>query len=418
MNRGLSHQSLFGMVVSAEGQYCLAEVRKANPLVIVSRQNWMPHNRLKRFLLLQKGVRLGLPTVWKSSLAFVNNEELETITANEHYCAGCVQADREYHEIALAQNLLGIHSEDVFLATIPQNCDPDAAQSFVALYKEPESYRIGIVEAGRLVVAFTMAPALPERLPGHLARIERYWNLQQRASAFPSTLYIIGPGADIADDFFAHPPVRISLGESFDAEPLWYKAAGVALSEEQQPLGVFARQTPQAHFRVVRTQAYALSAAIIVLSVLGSLGALGGSWFCAQRYERARAAYDARVVNDPRIVALSREVQGSAARIHQLHTTFRQGTRWAALCNAVGQLKTTGLYVDRLGTQLEAVTPNQAPLALTGWAQSRDAITEFVSRLERLAFVTQVQLAYIQRDPGNQNILRYKVLCTLNHSNK
>ena len=159
-------------------------------------------------------------------------------------------ADLAIHKEELQTNLLAVVPEDVFLATLPLYLSKESGDSFVTVYGNEEYYIVGVTVQRNLTAVFRMVPGSPEKLAGHIGRIQRYWNLRCKSTAFPDTIVTIGQTEHAPESAFEKTPLRVMEGENDIAR---LRAMGTALARNEEAVPQFSGQTPEASFRKTRS---------------------------------------------------------------------------------------------------------------------------------------------------------------------
>ena len=71
------------------------------------------------------------------------------------------------------------------------------------------------------------------------------------------------------------------------------------------------------------------------------------------------------------------------------------------------------LYFERLASEPVKDKENVINIALGGWTENESSVTEFISVLQELPYVTQITLSSMERDKKKSSVYLFKILCTL-----
>jgi Tfp pilus assembly protein PilN len=415
-------QNLYGIVHTDDGRYIMASVRydESNVWKLAGLKQWESHNVLKRIFLLHRGIYFGIKSWQKPQesdfsddnlisaiydkpdvLASGNKGNLDIVTNS---------ADLNAHKEALCANLLGVISEDAFLATIPLCMHGKTGDSFVTVYGNGQYYIIGITVNEKLLASFRMALGAHEKLSGHLGRIERYWNVKFPDVEFPDRIIAMGDPDHTPDTAFDKPAYRV---ESIPQDEHPLKAMGCALAQEKKVLPLFTKETQESFFRKKRTLIYSLSAGFLLLGLL-SFTVLSGLniW-----YNNKKTAYENEyqkvIGNNQEIKKLLKRSNELAETIMRLENTLSRQTTWGKFFHAIGNERPEDLFFERLGTEPVKDKEQAVRVALTGWSSKEGNITDFIAKLQGMPYITEVILSSIERNKKKRSIFGFKILCTL-----
>lgn len=415
-------QNLYGVVSNDDGRYVMAAMRSNEPNVwkLAKYTEWESHNLLRRILLFHRGVYFGIKSWQKPRGSEIN---VDSTTIIEQDTSGALKDDGQrafdiitndtsldIHREALSSNLLGIVSEDSFLTAMPLYMYEKAGDSFITIYGNGSYYSIGFTSQKKLLVSFKMAPGDKEKLPGHLGRIERYWNRKFPDMPFPDTIITMGDPEHTPDAAFNQKVHRI---EDIPHDEHVLKAMGCALAQQNDLAPLFVKETPESSFRRKRTFMYGLSVGILFLGV-GLLLFFSGMniWFSNKKtaYENE---YQKVIVNNQEIKKLLLRSNELAETITRLENTLSRQTIWGKFFHAIGKERPEGLYFERLGTEPLKDKEQVVRVAISGWTEKETNVTDFIAKLQDMPYVTQITLSSMERNKKKRSIFGFKVLCTL-----
>jgi Tfp pilus assembly protein PilN len=404
-------QRAYGITHTKDGTFVGTSLRRDAVAWKVQRvKTWMPDKWVHTVLLLHRGVHCGTPAHWRSKLSPAENGGHVEATGDGLFAA-CTFGDHvDLVQQRLAPNLLGVVPDDAFLATVPLSMSADPVNSFVSIHAVDSAYRIGVVLDRQLTAVFLLAPGIPSALESHLGRIERYIRRALPESPFPRRVYVISPDAELSVDGFECERVWIDGATDEDA----LRSAGAALvAVAGAAVPRFTEITAAARFRAVRTGLCAAAASL----ALGLLLAGGVAFAASMWYSRQIAAYD---VKQKQLLATSTELQALLAdnqklskRILDIEGMLSHQTTWARFLQAIADHRSSGLFIQRLGSASTSDMAATADVGLGGWASEERAITDFITNLQSMKFLSKVQLGVIERDTEHSNLFRFKLTCTL-----
>jgi Tfp pilus assembly protein PilN len=400
---------LHGIVARRNGGYLLTTVgRNASGWRLRRVRSWQ-NSPVRNALLLGIGASLGMESHWRRGEVTPDDIAAEN---DEWLGIACVTPAMQFdtHVRALAGNVIGVVPEESYLASVPRALDPSCPESFISVRPESGYYEIGVVHDGVLRVAFRLAPARPESLAGHVARIDRY--IASRATyGAPEVMYWLDSSRppEVEGVEFRHVSPEKLGGRADDGTVL--RAAGVALSALSDPALRFAGPTERSGSRHVRAALHVLTAGLFALVVAGAVAAFAADGALGAMLEARRSRYERVLSSNEDIRELREDNRELAQRILQLRQTLTRQTNWSEFLELLGTSRPDGLSFVQLGSEPVPETEGRMRIALAGWAEREADVTSFISRLQRSSILSNVSLASLQREGPNAS--RFKVECTL-----
>ena len=407
-------QNAYGIVSTDDGSFLLACLEKtATGWRARSFRRWNADNALNNLLLLHRGVVAAAPSYWKPANAPSSTSAGNLVSAqsNGPLAPHTGEAIITNYLSRLSHNLLAVVPGDAFLCTVPLAMGLSPVQSFVSVYQAALFYKIGIIINGALVAVFTMAPAAPQALAGHLGRIERYWAQTGAGAKVPGQVYLLGIGEAPAGVAFT--ASRLDCPNSgidmSDTDAL--AASGAALSGRYGAVPRFSVDTAPASLRKARTALYAVSAGLVLCALL-ACAALPVFNVAAQgRLASYKKQYQAILANNPDIKILLGKNDSLARLILSAHDAALAQTRWAQMLQAFGTIRPDGLFLEMLGSDGSAAS-GKAAVAFSGWAYNESQVTGFIASLQKSGLYSGVSLSSLERNESS-NLSTFRITCTL-----
>lgn len=412
-------KKIFGIIHSEADNYILATLGtdKKHTWQISHIREWDSQNIWKRILLLSRGINYGVTSWWKPTteddnqtlIEYAQYPTEEKYNGTSPYTIIAHSADCEIHKENFRTNLISMVPEDGFLAAIPLTFFPNSDESFLSIFANGEFYKIGITIKKQLFSVYQLAPGNTSALPGHLGRIERYWNNRFNSLTFPQTIYVMGDPEYTPEQVFDSPIKRWENNYSLDE----LKAIGTALTQEKNCVPSFAPATPESSFRKLRTWTYGFSLALILLSLLAIAGFWGMEKFNNQRKDTFEKEYQRVIANNQEIKKLIARSNDLAETIVRLEQTFSRQTIWGKFLHEIGKARPDGLFFERFGSDPVKNQDKVIRVAITGWTAKEKLVTHFIKKLQNMPFVTHITLSSLERDKKRHSIYGFKIICTL-----
>jgi hypothetical protein len=405
----------YGISLDDSGGYVMAAMARSQRGWNVAKiSQWESADRFRSLMLMHRGVYLSMPAHWESDRLAIEVDDRVRARENSPFSLVARAEMFDLHSRILDKNLMAVVPDDLFLATIPSAFGDAECASFVVVYKTDVCYKIGIVINRELIAVFPMAPATPESLAGHMARVRYYFTSIHPQKAFPADLYLLNVDNPFdGKEFIAH---TLSL----PGDPaLWkretvLKAAGAALAGIVDVGAVqFSGPSPAARLRTIRADAILISAMVVLGALAAGIGMGLNEFWMAGRIKAYQARYEKVLGQNAGYQKLLAENEALAAKVLRLQSTFSERTNWGRLLQTLGDIRPDGLYFDRLGSEPVKGAPDQVRLAFTGWAKSETAVTTFIQKLQSVPFITQLQLSGMGQDREHKDVVRFRIYGTM-----
>jgi hypothetical protein len=411
-----------GIASTDDGSFRLVSLEKtASGWRCASTRRWNADSRLKNALLLHRGVRAALPCRWKRSGdgPAVIPDQCVSGEAKGAFVPFAGDAAVTAFSQRLAANLVAVVCDDAFLCTIPLALKGGETASFLSVYRAANVYKIGIIAERTLTAVFSMAPAGPGALEGHLGRIRRYWREAGNGAELPSCLYVFGDVDASGADEEAFAVTRLDCGplgiDIADRDTL--TAAGAALSGITgfAPRFLTPHAAQRAALRGLRTALYAASAALVVMSLLLAAALSVQSVFAHRGLDGLHREYRDILSRTPEIQPLMAQNDSLARAAIAAFSADARRTHWVRLLQFLGTEKPDGLFFDMLGTD-PGNEKGTARIALSGWAYGESLVTGFIASLQKSGLCSSVTLSSIEKsqEPNNaRNVFSFRIVCSL-----
>ena len=410
-------RNLYGIVHTEDGRYVMASMRcdehgRWNASGI---RRWKSNNFFMPYLLFQRGVCFSITSWWRPRTSTIPLDTMvyadsDAYDDNRRFDIVAHAADMRIHTQALKSNLLAVIPEDAFLVSLPLNIYTEDVDSFISISCNSNCYLMGIIIDKKLIASFKMAPCSEDKLPAHIERIRCYWNSSFPNIAFPETVFVVGDYSNIPDSAFAKPPIHISEKER-DINVL--QAMGAAFAQNGESVPLFASQTEDSLFREKRTLIFGISAGLIVVPLLLVAFFIGINFWSSKRIDSFKADYQHVISHNKDVKKIIDRNNELAETILRLEDTFNRKTLWGKFFHAIASSKSDNLYFARLGSEPVKDNENIIRIALTGWTPKESSVTDFISILQELPYITQITLSSMERDKKKTSVYSFKILCTL-----
>ncbi|HUI91689.1 MAG TPA: PilN domain-containing protein [Chitinivibrionales bacterium] len=405
---------LHGIIATDEGSFLMASLEKTPQGWVAKRlRRWNAGNALGALLLLHRGVVGAAPSHWRPDVpSSVSASSLVTSQTGGPLAPQAGEAIITNYTSRLSHNLLAVVPADAFLCTLPLALVPDIERSFISVYQEASFYKIGIIVDGGLAGVFAMAPAAPQALAAHLARIERYWARIAAAAPFPNRVYLLG-SCEAPAEF---PATRLDCsGLGIDlSDPDALAAAGAALSGRFGSVPRFSADTAPASLRKLRTALYAVSAGMVLCCLLACAALPMLAAATHGRLASYKKQYQAILANNPDLKVLMGKNDSLARLLISAHDETLNRTRWSQMLQTLGALRPDGMFLEMLGSEGSPAS-GTVRVALSGWVHSESQVTGFIASLQQSGLYPSVTLSSLERNESS-NLLNFRITCNLNVS--
>jgi Tfp pilus assembly protein PilN len=408
------HQKVHGISSADDGSFLLTTCEKTpGGWRLLSRRRWSCDNAFRNALLFHRGVAVAAPCRWMPA-----KPAAPPPTAAEH-ARGPVAPRAESAVIEnlasrLYGNLLCVVPDDAFLCALPLALDQGAARSFISVFCAGRFYKIGIIADAAFIAVFSMAPAGPGALDGHLGRIQRYLLAAAPHIPWPSDLYLLGSGdVPLDSGFTVHTPDLGRAGiDISDIDTV--RSAGAALGQSFGFAPLLAGASPGAAGRRLRSAVLACSAAIVACGLLLALSLPAATFVAGRRLSAYREQYRLILAQTPELRALTLTNDSLARAVLLARDINASRTHWTRMFETLGTLRPDGLYLDMIGTDGAAAT-GKVGLALAGWARNESLVTGFIAALAKNGQYSAISLSSLERNE-TRNIFTFRIACTFRHS--
>jgi Tfp pilus assembly protein PilN len=405
-------RKVYGLVSGQDGRYHLAVLScGAEGWSVSDVKHWDSQNALRPLLQWNREITLGVSGVWKRTATGGMLDGRVQAESERQFVPYGLSSDIRHVAGAFVFNCGAVVPDDAYLATIPLIFSKESHNNFVAVFANDVAYRIGIIVDKKLAASFKMAPGQPEKLNGHLGRIERYWSLHYPGEQFPTVIYTLGVPASLPPEMA--PGIPLSLGKAIDSNEVSLQAIGVALSPVTNAVPQFAGSTPEALHRKSRTLITLAAAAILMLTIVSTLAVFGLNQWYSDRARHHEKKYQQVFADNSDIRGLFQETNKTARSIMRLQETFSHQTTWARLLETLGKERPDGVFIERLGSQPVEQDKSRIQIAITGWVTNEALITDFIAKLQKMPYITSIKLSSMQRDKVKTSISQFKIICTL-----
>lgn len=408
-------KSIHGIAITEDDQYTMVSFAQRNQVWRINGiRTWNTHNRIGTFMLLGKGVALGIPSSWRLRVQGDDTANLIMAHSAGATTPYALTAQHTLHSETLAGNLLSVVPDDAFLATIPLAMIRDCPASFVSIHRNGSVCRIGLITQRRLTAVFVFSPADDAAVNAHLARIQRYLTLQRSGEPFPPVVCVIGDpitGLQVPGKIMMVPAEALDFTRG---KPALLKAAGIALARScEGTVPQFSGQSSAASGRFMRGIVYAVSAVVLCATVLGMVGIQGADRLTSAATTREHTRYQTIVSRNADIRVMADSNVAVANRILRLNETFFRQTQWALFLQRLGAMRPTGLFIEQLGTEPLAAAPGDMKVALSGRASGDGVVADFIARLQKEPLLADVSLASIEHRQGKGGECGYRIFFIL-----
>ena len=398
----------YGISINSEGNVvCAALCRSPSTWKLKNVRQWNSQSFVKNYLLLNRAIHLGLQCHWirtppsdTRDLVLSSEEPSFTVCTNRIEC--------DHFSDVLRNNLDAVFPDDALLLTLPLHFIENVSPSFISIFNEGSTIKIGVILQATLIVVFNVKATSHRELDGHIGRIERYLHTVLPEVPPLETQYVIN---DI--DFYDCSAVgaeRVPCG-SDDSAVL--KAMGCALCDIAPGVPRLCGPTFESRFRRIRTLVLygALLVSLIGVMLTATLFAVG--WHFNLKVADAKKNYQDILANNSEIRELIAVGDRLSGQIMRLNQRASRRTTWGPFLQSIGSLRPSGLFFERLGSE-----PLQGPdakirIAMAGWCENETIATSFIKALKGKPFLSDVTLASMERINGQQPACRFKILCVL-----
>jgi hypothetical protein len=402
-----------GIAATSEGTYVhVTAVKTKTGWKMTGKSRWQIGDLLRNSLLFTKYINLGIECKWIRTLP---EDFTHLVTSSESVLLSpCIhQSHLTFHTQHLEKNLNQCYPDDAFLCSIPLYVSTKtSSDSFITIFKDDSLLKIGIICNRKLSAVFTLPSLMFGQLSGYLERIRRYWSKIAGTVDFPSVVYTIN-NQDI------HPGEQFSLKTvqipSTDTAEI--KAFGVALCSLDRVVPALQGSVSASRYRFIRTAVYAFSACLVLSGLIATSYIYYDIITKKQALHNCEIEYKNILNNNNEIRTLTATGESLARKILRIEKFAATPTYWNRFLELIGSIRPKSLYFDRFASEQRSENSNDLKIALTGWAETETTVTDFIQKLNKPDFVSNVSLSTLERDK-KLNKIRFKILCSVTLSGK
>jgi hypothetical protein len=362
---------------------------------------------LRNSLQFTKLLNLGIESHWIRILP--EESDLLVTSSESSYLSPCVhQSQLTMHKQLLEKNLNSCYPDDAYLCTIPLHvASAPPPDSFITIYKDENELKIGIIFNRKLSGVFSFPSLMFAQLGGFLERVRRYWIEISNGTAFPSTVFTINNQDVIPGDQFTLRTIQLPISDTSQI-----KAFGVALCSIEPVIPSFCGATQSSKYRIIRTAVYSLSALIVITALLLSGYMYYEMYSSRQAVKKCELDYKSILNNNTDIRSLTLTGESLAKKLLRIEKFAAAPTNWNRFFELIGSIRPKSLYFDRLASEQRAANSDAVKIAISGWADSEMTVTDFLQKLNKPDYVSNVSLSTLERD-NKLNKTRFKIVCNV-----
>lgn len=368
-------------------------------------QHWPASSYVRNYLLLHRPVNLVLPGTWErrqpedSSGNVADTDAVPfTITTNE--------TELDHFSGLLRNNLDATYPDDAFLATLPYYFHENPQDSFITLFNEGRSCRLGIVIDRRFVTSLSTNCESESSLKGFLERLRLFFSTRLPHHRFPAVLYQL-----------SRLPFEISEAEFIECgsdDPAVLKAMGGALcSEGTMTVPRIRDAYPEVNFRRFRSFIVATALLFVGITAVFSFALSMRCAFLSRQVEAARSAYLNLLENNTDIRKLITTGDELSRKVLRINRRVSQPSTWGPFLHQIGTRRPDGLFLERMGSEPVPGSYDRFRIALAGWCKTETIATDFIKKLNASPLLSEVTLSSMERTGKDRSICRFKILCIL-----
>jgi hypothetical protein len=396
----------YGIVVTDDGSFlCVSMLNHQHGWKRGKIRRWHSQALLPTYLLLNRWVNLAVPSHW------VRQPEPEvidmiTVQNGNSYSACTNRSEYEHFTEILHNNLRAVYPDDALLVTLPLHFHRKPERSFLAVFKETHSVKLGIIIEGQLTTVFSSTAGNFRELSGFIERIRYYFDFVFTELSFPSALYLLN---DL--EFSLSTAERIECGSN---DPDVLKAMGVALCTGNAPaVPQFGGPAPESKFRRIRL----LLLTGMFLFLIGTIGSTAALAVYTHHFNnRVRAAKESyrnilSTNTDIReLIATGDELSRKVLRMQKRTSSV---TAWGPFLYLLGSQRPKGLFIEKIGSEPVPKNISKTRLALGGWCETETIATDFIKILSKSSLLSEVTLSSMERIGKDKTTCRFKIVCLL-----
>ncbi|HEX2956802.1 MAG TPA: PilN domain-containing protein [Chitinispirillaceae bacterium] len=396
-----------GITAVSDGTYVyVSAVKTKSGWKLTKKSRWQIGDLLRNSLLFTKYLNLGIECKWIRTLSEDSTHLVTSLESSS--LSPCIhQSQLTLHMQLLDKNLNQCYPDDAYLCTIPLHLStPSSPDSFITIFKDDNLLKIGIICNKKLSAVFSLPALMFGQLSGYLERIRRYWKEKTNA-VFPSHVFILN-NQDI------HPGEQFSLRsiQIPASDPAEIKAFGVALCSLDKVVPSLYGPAKAGRYRFIRTAVYAFSAILVLCGLISSGYVYYDQYKSKQSLHSCEIEYKNILNNNNEIRTLSASGESLAKKIIRIQKFGATPTYWNRFLELIGSVRPKTLYFERFASEQLTENSNAVKIALAGWADSETTVTDFIQKLNKPDYVSNVSLSTLERD-NKLNKVRFKVICSV-----
>ncbi|MFP4013109.1 MAG: PilN domain-containing protein [Chitinispirillaceae bacterium] len=369
-------------------------------------RTWPMTESVKSAITLSRGVVLGITSDWVRN--GTDNRDV-LFTRAESVLKSCADSKQsEIYTRALSGSLIGVVPDDAFLLTLPLMFTRNAPESFISVFQEGKITRIGVVTNKKLQGVFVFPCSSSSEIQSFITRIRRYWKHVLKRGDFPQTAFTFDKSSP--DTNYDGIPVEpVSFPEEIrGANAL--RAAGSALAILfSVPAYTL---SPEDRFSRLRPTALKITLLLLIAGFLLSAVPTALNFISRRELVKKEEIYNTYLKENQDIRRLNRTAVELSDQILSVKETYSRMSNWGKLFQLLGITRPQNLYFDRFASD-QISGSQKIRIILTGWSQSETSVTDFISKIESAPFIRDASLSSMERDLGNKNICRFKILCIM-----
>lgn len=398
----------YGITVTEDGSFVCVKIAfdKKKRWYVKRCFRWDSHSFLRNYLLLHRGVILGLPAHWVR-VPPLDHQEIK-IVENKSGFKLCLKEPVFTHFTKLIENnLIGIYPDDAFLTTIPLCFGENVLPSFISIFNDTKGVKIGITIDRKLCYVLNVKADTYKTIEGYIALIERYFQKQFTVNSFPKVKYIIGdtPFDDI-------PPQGVTYIKIPTKDISELKAIGCALCGVTGEVPLLDNSLGSSRYRTIRAALLYGCVSIVTISLIGVLYLLGCNLKLEKELMSVKQSYNNLIVENKEINDIIDKGDSLSNVIIKLNNIISKPTIWGKFLHFIGKERLKEIYYERLGSEIISGT-NNVRVAIAGWSENEKAVTDFVKKLSNSGMVSKVTISSIEKIKETEATCRFKIVCII-----
>lgn len=397
-----------GITVVADGTYVqITAAKTTEGWKLTGKKSREIADVLRNSLQFTKLLNLGIECHWIRTLPD-ESEALVTSSESSHLSPCIHHAQLSMHKHLLEKNLGGCYPDDAYLCTLPlhmsKSTPPD---SFITVFKDDSVLKIGIITNRKLSAVFSLPSLLFAQLSGFLERIRRYWTDISKGSEFPSKVFTFNNQDIHPGNQFTLQTIKLPVSQASEI-----KAFGLALCSLEPVVPSLCGATKSSYYRFFRTAVYAISALIVIATLLFTGYMYYDVFSSGKAVRKCESDYKDILNNNTDIRTLTLAGESLAKKLLRIEKFAAAPTHWNRFFELIGSIRPKPLYFERMASEQKMANSDAVKIAISGWADSETTVTDFIQKLNKPDYVSNVSLSTLERD-NKINKIRFKILCNV-----